>query len=99
MNTYDEVVQGRAALKMYGQIAGQAVIKLQEGNVHSDAETYAASDNGDGVDSANEKVRQLYMEMFGQRSPKDHCTSIKDLNRKVLQVEPQDRGKYALPFS
>jgi hypothetical protein len=100
-HTYDQVVQARAARKMYGQIAGQAGIKPQEGSVDSDAnkfEEFAAFDDGDGVNRANEKVIRLYMEMFGQRSPRDQWTNVKDLCHKDSLAEPQYRGKYTLPF-
>ena len=75
--SYDQVVQARAAMKMLGQIDGQANVSVSDAEIM----TYAAtmSLNLDDMDSEElrgelitQKCAEIYRKMFGQRSTRHH---------------------------
>lgn len=103
-HTWDQRQQARAALKMYGQIAGQAEIPVDDGEVLALATTI--SGEGEGAESEpltaearvrmagdrmrHEAVVKLYMEMFCQRSRRNLWTAEGDLTEKdFLETEAE----------
>ncbi|OBT52966.1 hypothetical protein VE04_08782 [Pseudogymnoascus sp. 24MN13] len=92
--SWDQQSQWRAAVKMYGQIAGQSDLRASDDEVCTRMEGLESGGSlANGVPHRTraqqaedlireEKVRTMYMACFGQRSARDQWGDTKDLTAK-----------------